>query len=252
MKKLLRAAAALLCLAAAAYFLMPLTFGVFHIGMVYPAALLLLCAAALLFPSAVRRLFSGRLRRWAIGCTAALGAAVVCVLAVCLLIGTAANNSPADGEEVTVVVLGCQVVGERPSVMLRQRIHTAYEYLSAHPDAVCIATGGKGSNESISEAECIRRELVALGIDEGRIYKEDRSVNTAENLAFSAQIIEKEGLSTTVAVVSDNFHQLRASIFARRAGLDARSVGCASAWYLGGGYWAREVLALAAAFVRGY
>ena len=252
MKKLLRAAAALLCLAAAAYFLMPLTFGVFHIGMVYPAAILLLSAAALLFPGAVRRLFSGRLRRWAIGCTAALGAAVVCVLAVCLLIGTAANNSPADGEEVTVVVLGCQVVGERPSVMLRQRIHTAYEYLSAHPDAVCIATGGKGSNESISEAECIRRELVALGIDEGRIYKEDRSVNTAENLAFSAQIIEKEGLSTTVAVVSDNFHQLRASIFARRVGLDARSVGCASAWYLGGGYWAREVLALAAAFVRGY
>ena len=233
MKKLLRAAAALLCLAAAAYFLMPLAFGVFHIGMVYPAAILLLSAAALLFPGAVRRLFSGRLRRWAIGCTAA-------------------NNPPADGEEVTVVVLGCQVVGERPSVMLRQRIHTAYEYLSAHPDAVCIATGGKGSNESISEAECIRRELVALGIDEGRIYKEDRSVNTAENLAFSAQIIEKEGLSTTVAVVSDNFHQLRASIFARRVGLDARSVGCASAWYLGGGYWAREVLALAAAFVRGY
>lgn len=252
MKKLLRTAAALLCLAAAAYFLMPLTFGVFHIGMVYPAAILLLSAAALLFPGAVRRLFSGRLRRWAIGCTAALGAAVVCVLAVCLLIGTAANNSPADGEEVTVVVLGCQVVGERPSVMLRQRIHTAYEYLSAHPDAVCIATGGKGSNESISEAECIRRELVALGIDGGRIYKEGRSVNTAENLAFSAQIIEKEGLSTTVAVVSDNFHQLRASIFARRVGLDARSVGCASAWYLGGGYWAREVLALAAAFVRGY
>ena len=252
MKKLLRAAAALLCLAAAAYFLMPLAFGVFHIGMVYPAAILLLSTAALLFPGAVRRLFAGRLRRWVIGCTAVLGAAVVCVLAVCLLIGTAANNPPADGEEVTVVVLGCQVVGERPSVMLRQRIHTAYEYLSAHPDAVCIATGGKGSNESISEAECIRRELVALGIDEGRIYKEDCSVNTAENLAFSAQIIEKEGLSTTVAVVSDNFHQLRASIFARRVGLDARSVGCASAWYLGGGYWAREVLALAAAFVRGY
>ena len=63
MKKLLRAAAALLCLAAAAYFLMPLAFGVFHIGMVYPAAILLLSAAALLFPGAVRRLFAGRLHR---------------------------------------------------------------------------------------------------------------------------------------------------------------------------------------------
>ena len=161
MKKLLRAAAVLLCLAGAAYFLMPLTFGVFHIGMLYPAALLLLGAAVLLFPHTVRRLFTGRLRRWAIGCTALLAAAVVLVFTVCLLIGTAANNPPADGEEVTVVVLGCQVVGERPSVMLRQRIHTAYTYLSAHPEAVCIATGGKGDNENISEAECIRRELLA-------------------------------------------------------------------------------------------
>ena len=77
-------------------------------------------------------------------------------------------------------------------------------------------------------------------------------MNTAENMAFSAAIIDEHGLSTTVAVVSDRFHQLRASIFAHRAGLDARSVGCTSAWYLGGGYWAREVLALAAAFIRGY
>ena len=252
MKKALRLAAALLCLVAAAYFLLPLSFGVFHIGVVYPAAILLLGAAALLVPGAVRRLFSGKLRKAAIAVSALLGAAVVCVLAVCLLIGIAANDPPAQGEEVTVVVLGCQVVGERPSVMLRQRIHAAYDYLSAHPDAVCVAAGGKGSNESISEAECIRRELVALGIDNSRIYVEDRSVNTAENMRFSAAIIRDNGLSTTVAVVSDRFHQLRASIFAHRAGLEARSVGCTSAWFLAGGYWAREVLALGAAFVRGY
>ena len=252
MKKLLRAAAALLCLAAAAYFLMPLAFGVFHIGMVYPAAILLLSTAALLFPGAVRRLFSGRLRRWAIGCTAALGTAVVCVLAVCLLIGTAANNPPADGEEVTVVVLGCQVVGEEPSLMLRARIETAYDYLIAHPDAVCIATGGKGDRENISEAACIRKELVEMGIDQQRIYLEDQSVNTMENMKFSAQIIAREGLSTTIAVASDNFHQLRAGIYAKRSGLDARSLGCSSVWLLGPGYWAREVLALYAAFIRGY
>lgn len=252
MKLFLRFAAAALCLAAAAYFLAPLTFGVFHIGMVYPAAIFLLTAAALLFPAAARRLFAGKLRKAAIAVAAALGAAVVCVLVVCVLIATAANDPPAEGEEVTVVVLGCQVVGERPSLMLRARIHAAYDYLSAHPDAVCIATGGKGDNENISEAACIRRELIALGIDEKRIYTEDRSVNTAENMAFSADIIHQHGLSTTVAVVSDNFHQLRASIFAARSGLEARSVGCSSHPLLGGGYWAREVLALGAAFIRGY
>ena len=252
MNKALRITAAILCLLLSAYFLMPAAAGIVHIGMLYPAAILLLTALCLLFPAAVRRLFAGKLRRLAIACSVILGAAVACVLAVCLLIGTAAADAPAEGEEVTVVVLGCQVIGERPSVMLRGRIHAAYDYLTAHPEAQCVATGGVGDSATISEGECIRRELVALGIDESRIFVEDKAVNTAENMAFSAQIIEENGLPTTIAVVSDNFHQLRASIFAARVGLDARAVGCASPWFLGPGYWAREVLALGAAFVRGY
>lgn len=252
MKKLLCFAAAALCLAATAYFLLPLRFGVFHIGMVYPSALLCLCAAVLLFPAAVKRLFTGRLRKWAIAAAVLLGVGVACVCVTLCVIGFAAADAPAPDEDVTVLVLGCQVIGDQPSVMLRARIESAYAYLSAHPDAKCVATGGKGSNEHISEGECIRRELVEMGIDASRIYVEDRSVNTAENMAFSAAIIRQNGLSTTVAVASDRFHQLRASLFASRQGLEARSLGCESAWYLSGGYWAREVLALYAAFLRGY
>ena len=252
MKRILRIGGAVLCLAAAAFFLLPLVFGVLHIGMVYPAAFFGLCAAALLFPAAVCRLFSGRRRKWAVAAAAALAAAAVCVMLTLLVIAFSAADAPAEDEEVTVVVLGCQVSGDRSSVMLRERIETAYEYLAAHPDAVCVATGGKGSGENISEAECIRRELVELGIANDRIFVEDRSTSTAENMAFSAAIIDEHGLSTTVAVVSDNFHQLRASIFASRVGLDARSIGCRSHPLLGAGYWTREVLALAAAFARGY
>lgn len=252
MKRLLRLTGAAACLAAVAYFLLPLRFGVFHIGMLYPSALLCLCAAALLFPAAVKKLFTGRLRKWAIAGAALLGAGVACICVTLCIIGFAAADAPAEEEDVTVLVLGCQVIGDQPSVMLRARIQSAYEYLSAHPDAKCVATGGKGSNEHISEGECIRRVLVEMGIDAERIYVEDRSVNTAENMAFSAAIIRENGLSTTVAVASDNFHQLRASLFARRNGLETRSLGCESAWYLSGGYWAREVLALYAAFLRGY
>lgn len=252
MKKALRITAAGLCLGLCLYFLLPLAAGIFHIGMAYPAAILLLAALCLLFPSAVSRLFRGRWGKWCKAAAAALSAAVICVLAVCLLIGTAAVDRPEQDEEVTVVVLGCQVVGERPSVMLRSRISAAYDYLMDHPEARVIATGGKGSDENISEAECIRRELVALGIDSSRIFVEDRSVNTAENMAFSAEIIRANSLPSTIAVASDNFHQLRASIFAARVGLEARALGCESPWYLGPGYWAREVLALGAAFVRGY
>lgn len=47
-----------------------------------------------------------------------------------------------------------------------------------------------------------------------------------------------------MAIASDNFHQLRASVWARRCGLEAESLGCASWWPLGPGYWAREAVAV--------
>ncbi len=252
MVRLLRFCAAFAFLAAAAYFLLPLSIGVFHIGILYPAAFFCLCAAALLFPASVKRLFGGKLRKVAFACTTVLSAAVLCISLTLCIIGFAAADAPSEHEEVTVVVLGCQVVGEEPSLMLRARIEAAYEYLAAHPNAVCIATGGKGERENISEAACIRKELIELGIDAKRIYLEDQSVNTMENMKFSSQIIAREGLSSTIAVASDNFHQLRAAIYAKRSGLEARSLGCSSIWFLGPGYWAREVLALYAAFIRGY
>ena len=48
-------------------------------------------------------------------------------------------------------------------------------------------------------------------------------------------------------MASDNFHQLRA-VVARGSGLEAQSLGCRSYWLLGPGYWAREVIAVAAAW----
>ena len=56
--------------------------------------------------------------------------------------------------------------------------------------------------------------------------------------------IREQGLNSRVAIASDNFHQLRASVWARRCGLEAESLGCASWWPLGPGYWAREAVAV--------
>jgi len=91
---------------------------------------------------------------------------------------------------------------------------------------------------------------VARGIHPDRIYLEDRSRSTEENLTFSAELIRKEGLPTRVAIASDNFHQLRAAVWARRCGLEAESLGCASWWPLGPGYWAREAVAVVVLGIR--
>jgi len=121
-----------------------------------------------------------------------------------------------------VIVLGAQVRNSRPTLILAGRIKAAAEYLIAHPDAVCIASGGRGADEDISEAKCIRDTLVkTYGIDEDRIYMEDRSTSTDENLGYSAEIIRTNGLSTNVVIATDGFHMFRARLIAGRKGLAA-------------------------------
>ena len=118
-----------------------------------------------------------------------------------------------------VIILGCQVRGEMPSQMLKRRLDAALEVLDENPEAVCVMSGGRGNGEDISEAECMRRYLTAAGIDEARLYAEDKSTSTRENIAFSAEILEKLGISENIMLVTNEFHQYRAYIYASRAGL---------------------------------
>lgn len=244
--KAVRYAGAAVCLALAAYFMAPLVMGILHIGMVYPAALLALAAAMLLRPRWFRQL-PRWLRRTG---GALLGAGLALLAAVLVMMAVQAGNRPGP-EDCTVVVLGCQVSANgEPTVMLRDRIDAAYDYLTAHPESRCVASGGQNDNEPISEASCIRNTLVARGIHPDRIYLEDRSRSTEENLTFSAELIRKEGLPTRVAIASDNFHQLRAAVWARRGGLDPWSIGCVTWWPLSPGYWAREAAAVTVLGIR--
>lgn len=75
--------------------------------------------------------------------------------------------------------------------------------------------------------------------------------STEENLSFSAAIIQEQGLPQQAVIASDNFHQLRAAIWAERDGLTPYAAGCASPWFLTAGYWAREAAALLCMAVTG-
>lgn len=241
----------ILLIASAAFFMMPSVLGIVHIGMIYPAVLLSAAAFAVKYPEKIRMLFSGRFKVCAIIAFSLLCIFVLGVLSTLAAMGITAANRTKNNQNVTVVVLGCLVNGSAPSRMLSDRINSAAEYLIANPSVKCIASGGKGENEDISEAQCIKNELIKRGIDESRIIIEDKSTNTAENLEFSAKIIKEQGLCTDIAVASDNFHQLRAKIYANRSGLNASSLGCHTAFTLGAGYWTREVLGIAKALIIG-
>ena len=103
-----------------------------------------------------------------------------------------------------------------PCKTLYRRIKRAALYLKENPHTQAVTSGGKGPGEDITEAECMARYLVKMGIDSGRIIKEERSVNTNENLKFSLSIIP-DGAS--VVIVTSDFHIYRAVAVGRRKGI---------------------------------
>lgn len=161
------------------------------------------------------------------------------------------NDAPENDGSRTVVVLGCQVRRDGPSLMLSRRIDAAYNYLSADTKADCIVSGGKGDNEHISEAEAMYEALINDGLSENRITKEDKSSSTYENLLFSKQILEDNGKPLRIAIVTDGFHQWRARLQAESLGYDVKCVSAATPWYLIPVYWVREWFALSYLFVFG-
>ena len=161
----------------------------------------------------------------------------------------AINKTPPT--DATVVVLGCSVKGEAPSKMLSLRIDAAAEFLESNPEANAVLSGGQGPGEDITEALCMYRELVARGISEDRLYMEDRSTSTRENLAFSYEIIESEGLNKTIAVTSNNFHLYRASLTAQALGLEFTSIPAFTPYPSLATYVMREYLGIVAQWLAG-
>lgn len=124
------------------------------------------------------------------------------------------------GQPQVMVILGCQVKPDGPSILLRDRLDTALTYLEDHPDLKIVVTGGKGDDEHQSEAQCMYDYLTAHGVDGEKIYLEDRSRNTWQNFQYSRNVMETAGLDITegTLVVSSGFHLTRAEMLAGRAG----------------------------------
>ena len=124
-----------------------------------------------------------------------------------------------------LIVLGAQIRQNGPSTVLRYRLDTAAAYLKENPDTICIVSGGQGANEPCPEAVGMREYLVSHGIDGSRIFTEEASRNTRENLAFSLLVTGRNGAPlidparTRVGIVTNNFHIYRGCAIARRAGL---------------------------------
>ncbi len=191
---------------------------------VWPAAALFFSLCAV-FCAGLPPFFRLRRKRWLRITVAAVFAALICAFVVveCFVI-SGMDETGKPGLDY-IIVLGAQVKGTTPSFALHWRIERAYEYLSGNPNTIAVVSGGQGNGEDISEAECMRRELIRRGIAEERILIEDKSTSTKENISFSLEIIGDK--AARMGVVTNNFHVWRAVRIARRTGAE-NTVGVAA------------------------
>lgn len=142
-----------------------------------------------------------------------------------------------------VVVLGAQVKGEVPSRALHKRLVKALEYARENENTVLILSGGQGTGEDITEAECMRRWLVEQGISQERLVLEENSTSTMENLKFSDALTGCAKART--GILSNNFHVYRAVQLAEHLGYgQAEGIAAKSDPIMQVHYVVREVFAL--------
>lgn len=171
--------------------------------------------------------------RWLILVIGSLTISITAMMFAAIFQPTAQSN--------TVIVLGCKVDDNGPSRMLQERLDAADSYLEDHPDAIIIVTGGQGSDEPETEADAMQKYLVKKGIDQNRIFVENKSTSTRENLRNAADIMLKHNLSSPALIVTNEFHVLRAQMIARSIGMHASTLPARTAVFYFGPYFIREL-----------
>ena len=157
-------------------------------------------------------------KKWLAALLALVGLGIVLLGALEIYIAVHSRDSIV-GEPEVMVVFGCQVKPDGPSILLRDRLDAALGYWEEHPDIKIVVTGGKGDDEHISEAQCMYDYLTAHGVDGAQIYMEDKSRNTWPNANYPVALMDKEGwdLTDDVLLVSSGFHLSRIEMLWDRA-----------------------------------
>jgi len=145
-----------------------------------------------------------------------------------------------------ILVLGAGLWGEIPSDVLYKRMDAALEYVNKNPDVKIILSGGKGPGEKITESEAMERYFVKHGVNKERIFREEKSTNTVENIKYTKELIstfdKRENISVTIA--TSNFHMLRSKLIARSAGFEVHEYSAPILSWLIPVFYTREYFAV--------
>ena len=160
----------------------------------------------------------------------------------CMMIGAiaagliAAFHEPERDKDI-VIILGYSLrEGETSVSVLKGRVDRAIEFRKKQlretgKDLIFITSGGKGTDESLSESRWMHDCLIRQGIPEDIIIEEDRSTTTHENMIFSKEKIQEIDPKAKIAFSTSNYHVFRSGLYARREKMRAVGMGAKTKWY---------------------
>ncbi|HBU11872.1 MAG TPA: hypothetical protein DEB31_03855 [Clostridiales bacterium] len=136
-----------------------------------------------------------------------------------------------------IIVLGSMVRHGKVTPLLARRMDTAISFYHRQKaegtPPKLVLSGGQGRDESCPESEAMRIYALEQGIPDDDILLETRSVSTLENMKFAKEVMDRDSSGKLYKCIyaTNNYHMLRAGIFARKAGLQISGIGAKTAWY---------------------
>lgn len=117
-----------------------------------------------------------------------------------------------------VIVLGSQVREGKPGKILKRRLDKAAEYAAQNPNTILVLTGGSTEGQLFSEAKVMETYLLEQGVPKLQLALEEDSVNTAQNVANSLELIGD--YPAKIGFLTSNFHLYRAKRIAQKQGIE--------------------------------
>jgi len=160
----------------------------------------------------------------------------------CMMIGTAtavliaAFYEPEPDKDI-VIILGYSLRdGEKSAAVLRERVDRAIAFRKKQlgetgKELTFITSGGKGTEEAVSESRWMHDYLTQQGIPEELIVEEDQATTTHENMIFSKKKIQEINPKAKIAFSTSNYHVFRSGLYARREKMRAVGMGARTKWY---------------------
>ena len=174
---------------------------------------------------------------------------IECILIGTIVVGFKAARKIPDFNKDYIIILGCQIRRDGTLTKLLQgRVDRAIDFGKMQKDnngkeIVYVASGGKGNDEIISEAQAMKNYMVEQGIDQKKIIIEDKSKNTYENIKNSIKIINKKKKNAQIAFSTTNYHVFRAGSIATEQNTQLQGIGAKTKTYFWINAFIREFIA---------